>query len=1107
MSDNYYNSIMELLNNASAGVSYDDWTIMHSLIASNKQLSTSLLKTHIFGKGLGDPIALMTGDPIRSNLFAYWYRTVSSGAGTLEYRMNALKETHEIIPTDVIDADETGAWDSCTIQKGKVFCPAKFLSRKYKNMGLDISFAPENHFSQGQFDDETAPFGVGHKQSLFFSFDYGVFQNAFAEQVGSEGALAALLALITVGDMESRPVVIFYSLLAALLAPPGEKYVIDGVGNPVEWARWVPPSTHTPLDDSKYTGFFDYGPKIMEMANNATLAQLPAEYPFIWLLNYYGFLLHNKAHYDLTFDAPLPMSEQTSVWNNMVPKSDGQHGAGGGYIRIEPVYNFYVPLYEKGIVNQPAMKEHLLPNIYAFSQYELSTDIINQGIVNNLTLQGKIPENQIQGVLGMNEEPVQGTMNSNQYFDLFGKLVFDVSITDDDALKGAKKFSHIFISPNNLKFIEHVNERKSAFPMHVDIKFDAASPGKFCSILAETNNFFDLIKAFVATWFTHRNQDGDVLMLSELNNVLPGIAETGWKEERLFNFCTEWEIPPGLAAAWQQGSSAGDLASAGNNSFDHTAPMFNINSWWYDKMEDKEVFFHGIPEKPSDFIPPIFAEYGLVLGKWAEASSSNPVSDFANQIKELIYAGKFKKLIKQHFRSYKQMFLGKKAYSETVFYRIQKIGFVNETSGPKLKLQNIWIPNMPGHDEINYIDTQVKYGFKYEYRVFAYKIVIGSKYWYRFYQTLSKNEDTINTTNMQEWLDGASLGTDNSFTVGGAPWVEPWTWDGLYAAGASNPAGPGVFPGTNEVFQPVKDENKGTWHASIDIMSEPDVYLVEVPIYSKEIMMLDKPPMPPDVEIKPYVGVNNKICINLNSQSGDRNMVPEVIETEDSEIMANQRISQSRNLVLYTSEDGKIEYVDPTLNFKFDDHPAAFQVYRIDFKPSSYAGFAGSLRQQIPTEIGSDYVDNLIPNKKYYYTFRTVDIHNNISNPSIIYEIEMVSEGGISFLLCEVVDLETEKEKNRSVIAAKPMRRYIRIFPSDIQLILNKSLFDPNIKSAIDLGLAGDAPVFGAELEESIFYNKDIKVRFTSKSTGRKIDLNLKFVVEHIPTDQKLLNK
>ena len=40
------------------------------------------------------------------------------------------------------------------------------------------------------------------------------------------------------------------------------------------------------------------------------------------------------------------------------------------------------------------------------------------------------------------------------------------------------------------------------------------------------------------------------------------------------------------------------------------------------------------------------------------------------------------------------------------------------------------------------------------------------------------------------------------------------------------------------------------------------------------------------------------------------------------------------------------------------------------------------------------YVDDIQPNTKYYYMFRSVDIHSHYSYPSEIYEVEMIEDAG-----------------------------------------------------------------------------------------------------------------
>ena len=75
----------------------------------------------------------------------------------------------------------------------------------------------------------------------------------------------------------------------------------------------------------------------------------------------------------------------------------------------------------------------------------------------------------------------------------------------------------------------------------------------------------------------------------------------------------------------------------------------------------------------------------------------------------------------------------------------------------------------------------------------------------------------------------------------------------------------------------------------------------------------------------------------------------------------------------------------------------------------------------------------------------------------------------------------------------------------DHHLYLITVFFDENIKSAHDLNLKGDYNVFGEGVEESLFDGtRKYKIRLTSKKTGRKIDLNIKCFVDHVPSDVKL---
>lgn len=58
-----------------------------------------------------------------------------------------------------------------------------------------------------------------------------------------------------------------------------------------------------------------------------------------------------------------------------------------------------------------------------------------------------------------------------------------------------------------------------------------------------------------------------------------------------------------------------------------------------------------------------------------------------------------------------------------------------------------------------------------------------------------------------------------------------------------------------------------------------------------------------------------------------------------------------------------------------------------------------------------EFVDYISSNKKYYYTFRMVDVHGHVSNPTEIYEIELVNDEGSVYLNKRIVELAPREPK------------------------------------------------------------------------------------------------
>ena len=146
-------------------------------------------------------------------------------------------------------------------------------------------------------------------------------------------------------------------------------------------------------------------------------------------------------------------------------------------------------------------------------------------------------------------------------------------------------------------------------------------------------------------------------------------------------------------------------------------------------------------------------------------------------------------------------------------------------------------------------------------------------------------------------------------------------------------------------------------------------------------------------------------------------------------------------------------------------------------------------------------IDTIEPNRNYYYFFRFKDIHNKLSNPTIIYKVQMVKEeGSMSYLKVDPIDLEeTRKDDyNNKFTFTKTLQKYLFMELTDSQKQVNydnveidygDATSDPNV-----IGSYSSANVTfsnNGSSNESVF-GKKFKLRLTSKQTGKKIDINLK---------------
>jgi len=683
-------------------------------------------------------------------------------------------------------------------------------------------------------------------------------------------------------------------------------------------------------------------------------------------------------------------------------------------INVDSFYNFYAKTYENVIAN-PDVPENILPNFYTlFTEKNHGTSQGGAGRPKSLetinTIRDNFPiklydeENVLippydrMGLLDAISSQNNARSRYLEYFTRYANSITSIiqetntgrpgpitSILDEE---GYKTFIFDY---QGAELLRQDVTNGQMFPMHNKISFSTDVNATFANFLVREGAETELLK-LAATQ--------ELAATGETIRIRAGRSTEEWIPNELGttdvsrNFRIFDQIPMDFAQPEQ---------------FIIVEPRTEIYEW-ADSLTPEALSLTS----RGDFV---------FIGSQPRPPTAADLAVLGDRAKEFI-----EDLEKQEGRDVERVLKGGPAYSEAIFYKIEKFAYAtpDSTDSQSVPMSRYYIPNSTSMDVCNFIDTQVKYGKRYKYVVTSYDLVISSKIKYSEVSNISEL--------------------------------------------TSNPI------------------------AKVRVL--PDNFQNEAVIRKNVIATLDKvvvmdnPPMPPEVTIVPYKDAGEKILINLNSSVGDRDLLPAIIDSSEEMNIQMLKDSQRR--------------IDEKLRFKSDDTPGSFWVYRTTEKPKRYQDFAGHKMMEISTgDISTSAAINSMiePNINYYYIFRTRDVHGNLSNPSIIYDIKMNdTDNGPHFLDISILDLEDVDPLEEMKDVMKTMRRYIQILPTVAQGLLNveasggedgiANLDSVKDVQSITLGVANES-----------LWNKRFKVRFTSKKTGRKVDLDIKFTTEHIFDD------
>jgi len=747
--------------------------------------------------------------------------------------------------------------------------------------------------------------------------------------------------------------------------------------------------------------------------------------------------------------------------------------------------------------------------------------------------------------------------SSKQYFTYWSNKVADTIRTNPSKIQDIQtgvtnKQNFVFYPMQDTEILNNYNDQKFMFPMYNELKFSTGVNNVVGDIMRQTatSNHFMMYYAMASSPKMRKIVNPSILAGAPDNNILS--SDVPFIEvNKTLNLGTKLGTTKIISSEVQTEQTQIKVTSV-----DGFLTLMGLPNLLFDNNTDFSNFDYT-PDQLAEIQNFIGQSYNPFLEnsifvskdeneKFFIADASN---DMQKQMLSLILYGKIRKLEKQYHRSYGQMMVGEPNYSETIMYIVSKRRITSDVANSDI-IQEYYFLNSSEIDVINFIDTQVDYDAEYQYDIDSVNLSIGIKYEYKdpqlvFDKLLDFLETTEAAINNKVDTDYSKVADYTGKLAGTSPGSPPppeenedgkpyegsipktigqQGTDDLFNTpqGFISPPTPGVDStqlqnlGVQQLseIQQITDPQAAFDSIFNSTFAPKDIQLVDGNLLTTEVVVryksdykllrtryasisgrvLDKPPVFPDALITPYKGKNNKLLVTLNQNVGEYFMKPVFVQPEDYEQYQKQLDSQK-----ITADDLDS---NPAIQYKTDDPIGAggyFEVYRLNKKPSTYYDFQDALLTTIDgyheLEVGhmeSDsgaLRDDIKPNRKYYYMFRVVDVHGHVSNPSPIFEIEMVDDGGTVYLVQNIVELEEPNIKE----VGKSLKKYLQIKPTFQQSLLNVPTSDNPILSAFDYGEDGESGDIRLGTAQTGVWGKKFKIRITSKSSGKQIDLNVTF--------------
>ena len=228
----------------------------------------------------------------------------------------------------------------------------------------------------------------------------------------------------------------------------------------------------------------------------------------------------------------------------------------------------------------------------------------------------------------------------------------------------------------------------------------------------------------------------------------------------------------------------------------------------------------------------------------------------------------------------------------------------------------------------------------------------------------------------------------------------------------------------------------------------------------------------------------NKISIYLSPTKG--RMLGEFITvlSEDDKQLQEMTINRQEGKQLF--------------EFSTSREDGLYEIFKTKIPPTSYDDFRDNKLIEIGAPFKTDdamFVDRVTPNTKYYYMFRKINEKDLVSNPSPIFEVELLVDADNAKVMVNKYEFPKQETYQlsktfKSLFQVTPVIEQT-LFEEEQDVLFNKDTYKGTI-DRLKLGVA----------QESV-WGKRFKIRVKSTTTGKIIDYNVNFKLKKNKSEEE----